>query len=255
VVRADGAFAAVAHPRGGRKAWKGGLPPSAAAIEVVNGDVAWRDDRGRELTRAFLFYPFDAPSSLASLVDPPRPALAWWDSLLAARLVLGLAGLDAHGGVRSGRLSLPLPSYRAVLSLAHQHLWIAGSLPADADEATRMLLDALRAGRHFLAFDCFGPARGFAVWGSAAGRTAVGGDSLALAPGAMIHARVPRDPRIVVRLVHAGVVINETRGWEAEFPVREPGVYRVEVYQRRNTPFGESLEIPWIFSNPIRVTP
>ena len=48
--------------------------------------------------------------------------------------------------------------------------------------------------------------------------------------------------------------MNESRAWEAEFEVHEAGVYRIEVYQRRNDPFGHSLEIPWIYSNPIVFT-
>ena len=255
LVAATGAFAAVAHPRGGRKPWKGAFPRSASGVEIVNGDVAWRDDSAYELIRALAFYPFDPAASLASLVDTPRPALAYWDSLLAVRFVSGLAGLDAHGGVRSGRFSIRFPSYDAIMPLASQHIWITGALSGDPDEATAQLLTALHAGHDFAAFDCFGNADGFAAWATSAGATAIPGDAIPFAAGAMIHARIPRDPRVIVRLIENARVIAEAGGWEPEFAVKEPGCYRLEVYQRRHGPFGESLTLPWIFSNPIVVSP
>jgi len=254
LVRADGGFAATAHPRGGRKPWTGAFPAGASALEIVNGDVEWRDDSVEELVRALLFYPFDRQAAFASLMDAPRPALAWWDSLLATRVVFGLAGLDAHGGVRSGRWTLGFPPYAAVMGFAHQCAWIHGTLPRDPALAEREILDALRAGHHFAALEGFGSAKGFALWAESGGSTAISGDSIALLPGATIHARVPRDPRVTVRLIRAGSIVDESRAWEAEFDITAPGLYRVEVYQRRNDPFGHSLEIPWIYSNPIVFT-
>jgi hypothetical protein len=254
LVRRENAVGVVAHPRGWSKIWRGPFPSSAAGVEVVNGDVMWRQNRVRELVRALVFYPLDSRPALASLVTTPHAALAWWDSLLVSRDVFATAGLDAHGGIRLGsRASLGFPSYQALFRLVRQHLLIAGPLPADGEAAGRAVVDALRAGRHYLAFDCFASARGFAFWGSSAGMTAVSGDTLALSAGAALFARIPRDPAAVIRLIRAGAVVGETRGWEAEFPLHEPGLYRLEVYLERSGAF-EDVVLPWIFSNPIRVT-
>jgi len=253
-----GGVTIVAHPRGGRKPWRGEIPSGAAGIEIMNGDIEWRNDPLPDLVRALFFFPFDSRASLAFLIDRPSSALALWDSLLQVRPTVGVAALDAHGGLRLGkRASLPFPSYRAVMALTRQHLLVPAAFTVNKPDAARVLLDALAAGRSFAGCDALGSTRGFAFWGESpegpAEKVALMGEVLPLRERSTLHARLPRGAPLVVRLLLDGVAVAEERSWEFEYPVKRPGAYRVEVYQRRYSRLGGSSDLPWIFSNPIYV--
>ena len=74
-------------------------------------------------------------------------------------------------------------------------------------------------------------------------------------PALTLTAQAPRT-RSLVRLYKDGRMVAAARGGRLEYAVREPGVYRVEVflYKHRvgNVCIGAK---PWIFSNPIYVQP
>jgi hypothetical protein len=73
------------------------------------------------------------------------------------------------------------------------------------------------------------------------------GDEAKYADGLKLSAQLPLVCQ--TRLLRNGVQVAETSGKDhAEFPVKEPGVYRLEAWL---TVDGEPR--PWIFANPIYV--
>ncbi len=73
------------------------------------------------------------------------------------------------------------------------------------------------------------------------------GDEVKHADGLTLSAQLPVACR--TRLPRSGILIAETAGKDrVEFPVKEPGVYRLEAWLTLD---GESR--PWIFANPIYV--
>jgi len=111
------------------------------------------------------------------------------------------------------------------------------------------LRTALKAGHAFVAHDWMCEATGFrfAVTGDAGKPAAIMGDELKFSDGLKFTAQFP--VACQTRLLRNGVQIAETSGHDrAEFPVKEPGVYRLEAWLTLD---GESR--PWIFPNPIYV--
>lgn len=115
------------------------------------------------------------------------------------------------------------------------------------DEPT--LRAALKAGHAYVAFDWMCEATGFRFealgWdGKPAG---IMGDELKYADGLKLTAQFPLACQ--TRLLRNGVPVTETSGKDrAEFPVKEPGVYRLEAWLTVD----EEMR-PWIFANPIYV--
>lgn len=115
------------------------------------------------------------------------------------------------------------------------------------DEPT--LRTALKAGHAYVAHDWMCEATGFRFEALNADGKSVGimGDELKYADGLKLSAQFPLACQ--TRLLRNGVQVAETAGQaRAEFPVKEPGVYRLEAWL---TADGELR--PWIFANPIYV--
>jgi len=115
------------------------------------------------------------------------------------------------------------------------------------DEPT--LRTALKAGHAYVAFDWMCEATGFRFEAlNAAGKPAgIMGDEVKYAEGLKLTAQFPLPCQ--TRLLRNGLPVAETAGKDrAEFPAKEPGVYRLEAWL---TVDGEPR--PWIFANPIYV--
>ncbi len=115
------------------------------------------------------------------------------------------------------------------------------------DEPTLRI--ALKAGHAYVAHDWMCEATGFRfeVLNADGKPAGIMGDELKYAAGLKLRAQFPLACQ--TRLLRNGVQVAETAGQDrAEFPVTEPGVYRLEAWL---TVDGESR--PWIFANPIYV--
>jgi len=119
-----------------------------------------------------------------------------------------------------------------------------------AHELTEVAVrQALRSGHAYVAHDWLCDPTGFVFAGSVgSGQSsrAVMGDEIALRPG--LGLRVEAPVAGTVKLFRNGVVIKETHDARLEWPVTEPGVYRVEIWLELD---GEMR--PWIYANAIRV--
>src|SRR5262249_10945428 len=134
---------------------------------------------------------------------------------------------------------IQLDPYEVSLRHVGTHL-----LLTDLNEAA--VRDALEKGRAFVGFDWIADSTGFdfaAV--SPSGRHEMGG-RVPLKPSLKLHAIAP----LVVKwkLVANGRAAVERTGRTFEFPVTEPGNYRIEAWL---TLAGE--ELIWILSNPIYI--
>jgi hypothetical protein len=108
------------------------------------------------------------------------------------------------------------------------------------------LVDALREGRAYIAFNMIGDARGFVYFAEASGRKAVMGETVPLADGPVLRAAAPLPGRFTV--LRDGVVIHQSEGRELRLPVDAAGKYRVEVEVSLLDAW-----VPWIYTNPIEV--
>jgi hypothetical protein len=221
----------------------------------------------------------------------PAPELKLWDTLTAppqpglpARRVVGIASLDAHAVMKFGGRSYPFPTYEETFRTLRTHLLMTeplscGEAPAQKRKALEkdnaLVHSALALGHCYMAYDNYADSTGFTFEAKPLGdeskddhkkddnkSAALMGDALffpaeaaAGAPAFVLTARTPRT-RSLVRLYKDGRLVAAARGGRLDFPVKTPGVYRIEAYLYRqrigSLCFGAK---PWIFSNPVYIQP
>jgi len=176
-----------------------------------------------------------------SFVDGPFPeTLARWDALLKAawaqgRRVVGIGAQDAHG---------ILYSYRRMFRAVRTHILIAGGWRHDAEKDKALVLEALGAGRAFVANDLLHDATGFRFTAERGSRHTPMGGVLAVGDGVWLKAQAPVRCRLTLRTPDG--ILVETEGETLAHRVTEPGVYRVEARL-----LYKGTWRPWVFTNPI----
>ncbi|MCA8924707.1 MAG: hypothetical protein KDD82_23035 [Planctomycetes bacterium] len=169
----------------------------------------------------------------------PRRVLAIWDHYGRARRVPGVGGCDAHANVRLlGPLGLTIGTYEECFRAVSTHLLLRAEGPAG-------VLEALREGRGYVAFEVSGSALGFrfAAFDAEGALVADLGEALPWRPGLSLRAAAPGEAEL--RLLRDGFLVAQGRG-ELRYSPRRPGVYRVEAYLDGD---------PFVLANPIYLRP
>lgn len=161
-VRRLGGFGIAAHPHHPRHqlAWDDWEAP-IDGIEWLNADAEWRTEDRFELTRAILSYFVRPGPAMAVVFDRPVLTLERWDSLSASRLVVALAGVDAHGGGRTTFSDEPRvavgPSYEASFRSVSNRVVLDRPFTGSATDDAELLLDGIRRGRVYSVVDAISP--------------------------------------------------------------------------------------------------
>lgn len=183
------------------------------------------------------------------LITGPFPeTLALWDDLLHnGGKAVAIGGADAHANVYSlGPLRRPVFPYDYLFRAVNVHLLLDTPLSRDVTSAKAQVLDALRAGHAFVAYDLAGDARGFHFTATSRQGTVSMGDEMCPNGPVTLHVASPLPAGL--RLLKDGCEVARVRGRVLTYETNEPGVFRVEAYRRyRIKPRG------WVFSNPIYI--
>ncbi len=254
-----GGFSVAAHPQSMQPSlrWTAG-DAGFDGVEWLNWDSEWRDESVASLARALLTYWIRPAESLATLLDQPETALALWDRAMRERVVVGLAGADAHAriGMRQmgepydGRPVARLPGYESVFrtsSIVLPGARLTGRAPEDG--AT--VLTAIRAGRVVSVVDGLATRGWLEFSGTSGEQRAEQGSVLPLDGPVTLNARAPALAGARLRLLRDGreIVAQDAGPAMLERLPAEPGTYRVEVAVSTS----RGTAVPWLVSNPIYV--
>ena len=239
-IRAQGALAIVAHPRGA---------PDPGYFDLADGmeiyDIAdTMRDRLMDVPRHILDFVLAGAEYQNELflpiVERSNWHLAQWDLLTRRHRFVGLAGNDAHQNLSV--FDRRVDPYDLVFRAVNTHV-LAPSLTRES------LVAALRAGRCFASFNLLADAAGFQfVARDGDGGPVIGlmGDEIPMQERLFLVARSPLPSTL--ELLRDGVPIRRGEGMTLRHAVDRPGVYRVEVSLR----VLDRLR-PWILANPIYV--
>ena len=190
----------------------------------------------------------------ALYLERPDEGLHKWDEALRHARLTATAGNDAHANIgvslkdSSGKtlVGIQLDPYEISFRLVRLHALIERNKTFDATS----LLEAVRAGHCFIGFDFLGDTSGFSFEADNGAERKIQGDEISLKPDTRLRVQTPVPSRIVV--YKDGATFTEEAGVTSkDFPVVEPGIYRVEVYlPQLGSMVGNK---PWIISNPIYV--
>ena len=196
------------------------------------------------LTSAALNALFPARMTLG----PLERTLILWDELIATRKrkIVAVGGVDAHELVKKfGPFRVKLYPYLHQFKSITTHLLIPKPLTGSFPEDRRMVMDALRAGHGWVAYDLPARTDGFRFLADNDDGTFIMGDQVKIKRGLTLQIRMPHKANC--RLIKDGKVIKHWENREvATHITTEPGVYRAEAL----IPFKRQLR-GWIFSNPI----
>ncbi len=256
-VRHAGGFGIIAHPfdKGSRYIEKGKAYPwkywpvfGFDGLEIWNYSSYWRGLHPSIFKTLYWFF-FNRPAAMAG---PSPEALRMWDCYnLYGHRIVAVGGSDAHATRhRVGFLTVTIFTYRYIFSTINTYIVTAARLSDNYDLAAKQILSALKAGSCYISFDSLNPGSGFSF--QALGRDIIApmGGSVPLEAGLILLIKSPPG-RPHIRLIHNGNVIATNNSASLEYHVKESGLYRVELYHRPL--IGKPR--PWIYSNPIYVSP
>jgi len=191
------------------------------------------------------------------MLGPHPETLAKWDELLRERKTVVIGGSDAHGNTyRLGPLSRVVQPYDYLFHTVNTHILSQEAFNGQLAHDKRVVCDALREGRCFVAYDLLGDTRGFRftaksgdVGGGKPSSTtsrAIMGQEIALQGEVSLEMHSPL--RADIRLLRDGRIVARRWGKSLRWTTSERGVYRVEAYR----PF-LLRKRGWVFTNPIYV--
>jgi hypothetical protein len=246
-VRDAGGFGFAAHPfsTGARmpglsraaqpQRWADLDRPCLTGIEVWNVETEGAE-RARTPAELIRF----ARDPLSASPGPDPAALAEWDRLGRDRRVVGIAGLDAHQkGIRVGGKVLAPLRYDPLFRHVRTHVLTEASPTGSVDYDRRLVHDALRAGRCYIAVDALAPARGF-EFKAHRGSVDLAMGNEAPAGGWTIEADLPLSAFLALK--RDGETVTQIEADAISFTTDDPGVFRLEAHMDGR---------PWIFSNPV----
>lgn len=191
---------------------------------------------------------------LAKYFRRPDDNLRRFDELTKTRKLIATAGTDAHSNIgfhllgddaQNKLINIKLDDYETIFHLMRNHVLIE----KDKTLTRENLLEALKNGHGFIAFDVLANAKGFSFTAENGAETKTMGDEIALAADLNLKAAAPLPSRFVI--FKDGEKVFENTATEINFHVSEKGTYRTEVYlDSLGNPFDK---MPWIISNPIYV--
>jgi len=250
-VRRAGGIGFIAHPAEKRRYFRllPAYPWTDWSVTGFDGIEIWNQmsDWVENLRSWFSIVRFAYPRRFLSDISPEL--LRRWDGLNRTRFVAGLGGVDAHTRIlRFGPFRYTVFPLKVELKGVRTHLYLDKPLEGSPyDEAEKSLLAALRDGRGFVSNYRRGDARGARFYYrsiTSRKRQWPGKAAFPVALPGFLHASLPHPAE--VRLVHDGAMVARMAGRVLTFPIREPGVYRLEAYRQRGA---------WIYSNPFRLLP
>ncbi len=235
-VNRQGGLGFIAHPYFKQRRWTDWTVTGFTGMEAYN--VAHDTLDENKLRLAVWTVTASAEQLYLSLLDRPYDPLAKWDELIRQHgRVVGIGSSDAH---EFHLLGLKFAPYEIMFQMSRTHLLIPSETLTD-----QLVYDALRKGHAYLAIELVGEAKGFSFQAED-GKQVLGimGDTVPLLPNLTLAASIPASSQMT--LMKDGQAFLASTGDSWRVPITEPGAYRLEVMHAGK---------PWIFSNPIYVTP
>lgn len=229
-------IAIISHPIQPKRPWTDwAAAEEVSGLELYSADSMFRDAQKHWLTKLLpALGAFTAnPTQAFMIVAHEEPEATQKLLLLSAKSPkLALCAADAHG----------LPSYTREFATLSMVLPEGVTLPADANEAARLVLDNVRAGNAYCAFQALGGADGFALEGVGPNRT--------VKPGDEIRIKLPNPAPKTLRLAVSGAaeIVNPTT-----VKATGEGALQIEVWAETPGKFFGTDWKPWLVANPIAV--
>ncbi len=248
-VNNSGGFGIIAHPDEKEPTWKKleSYPwtrwdlSGYKLIEIWNQLSEWKE----KLTRLNCVHHVLHPRK--RLKGPLPETLQRWDSLNTDNKIFAIGGSDAHAiKYRFLKLfTITIYPYKVHFKSVRTHVLVPeNNIPKNNegfDYYKNNIYNALKNGLCYISNYKMGDARGFRFYANQNQKIFNMGSDIKLSDG-KINLKVDSPLSGHIKLIHNSKTIFTNNGRNLDFPLNEPGVYRVEI---------DREEIPWIFTNPV----
>ena len=228
-IHQQGGFTILAHPASEKNPWDRPEMSGIDGLEVYSFAHSFYESNKWTLIPKMALLP--PKTFLRFHQEISEKAFHLWDKKLTkGERVFAVGGADAHMHVKIAGWGPE--SYLLQFSSVTQYV------PGDALFDEEAIVEALGAGRSFVAFDVHGYATKFKFYAKKGEERFEMGDSVQ--GQATLYVESPQSGQI--KLIHNGVITREHYGKTFSYFAEKPGAYRIEIHQ------GKKL---WIISNPI----
>lgn len=249
-VKEAGGIGFIAHPHEKRLSMKEHPPypwndwdiKDFTGIEIWNHMSEWMEGLTEQNKYNYFVHP------RRSIIAPAKETLETWDRLSIKRRVVGIGGIDAHAHKVNllGFFEVEVFPYKVLFKSIRTHILTEHALSKENKNLAftkQEIYNALKLGRCFISNYYRGDAAGFRFFAEDGEKIYQMGDIIRLRNKVRLRVFLPNID-CNIKLIYNGKMIAEIENIDAEFIVKSPGVYRVEVYLDGKA---------WIYSNHIRI--
>lgn len=248
----------LAHPKRPKYEWSGEIPIGLNGIEVINLKQIWaqkaREQKAHFLLSLFL-YPFNETLSFLNIISEPREELRLWDDLNKKQKMTGFFGNHTTAKAiifPTDNGYIKFPSYQTSFNIGSNHILLSSELTGMIQRDKQKILEALKRGQFYFAFDIVANPKGFYAELLSDGEELPIGSEVKFKEGMSLKVNLPFEPKVPfeIKLVKDGNFYTTSNQEKVEFKINGPGTYRVEVLLKSKMPLLQSARwVPWIYTN------
>jgi hypothetical protein len=244
--KAAGGIGIIAHPDEERTnpkhrpyPWKRWETEDFIGLEIWNYMSEWME----HLEDYNAIYNFVFPEKVVKYA--PQRTLERWDRLNQKRFVPAIGGIDVHEHHHKilGIFRVLIFPYERLFKRIRTHILTDTEFTKTLEKDKEVVYNCIVQGSSFISNYYRGNAKGFRFYVEKDRRRFYSGSTLEL-NGAKLMLNIDLPLSGKIRLIKDGNVISEKSGKNYAYPIKESGVYRVEVFRKGGA---------WIYSNPISV--
>ncbi len=204
---------------------------------------------------SLLFYPFNPRLALVRLYRDPDEELRVFDQMSQKKkLNLYLSSEATAKAVPVTNWLLKFPSYENVFNIASERLLMTSELSSNMQNDKRAIFNALKTGSFYVTIDTLGDSTGFEAYviSKRDNEYTFMGDQTKFNSTQRLFFKLPKEPNVYheVVLYKNGERVDHRNTSSGDFPINEPGVYRIQVRVSANLPFPDADKwLTWIFTN------
>lgn len=227
-------------------------------LEVINfknmTQQSWASTRISTLW-SILYYPFNPRLALIRLFTEPTEELRLFDQLSQEKKVGFFLGAEATAkAIPFADWLIKFPSYERSFSIASYHLISNSELKGVIEDDAKNILDLLKKGYFYIAFDALGDPTGFENYltHKITNKKYTTGDTVSYNKNLQIYYKLPTEPNVFyeVILIKNGKRIDHLNTFEGVFNIDSKGVYRLQVRLSPRLPLPDAIKwLTWIYTN------
>ena len=248
----------LAHPFKTGFAWTGEIPEGMDGVEIANlktlSQQSWNFSRISTLW-SLLLYPFNPQLALIRLFQEPTEELNLFDQVSQKRNFVAFQGAEASArAIPLADFLVKFPSYQRSLSIASNHLLLTSELTGNMSEDKLKVMNALKKGQFYVAFDALGDPAGFEAYISNKSEDThfPMGSQVSYETNLQLYFKLPSEPSAFYEVVlyRNGARADTLNTFEGVFPIKDRGTYRVQVRISPRLPLPDAIKwLTWIYTN------